>query len=133
AYIVGSTALKEILINRCRQLIFTTALPPIVGAWWLQVLDTVRVDDTARQALRAATHAFRSALHERGICTPGDDHIVPVVIGDAAHAVDAARRLQEAGFDIRAIRPPSVPDGTARLRVSIHADHEVAAIGQVAE
>jgi 8-amino-7-oxononanoate synthase len=58
----------------------------------------------------------------------GDHYIVPVVVGDARLAVRAARQLQERGYDIRAIRPPSVPPGTARLRISLHADHDHATL-----
>jgi 8-amino-7-oxononanoate synthase len=54
----------------------------------------------------------------------GDVYIVPIVLGSEAHAVQAAAQLQEQGFDIRAIRPPTVPPGTSRLRIAIHADHD---------
>ena len=59
-----------------------------------------------------------------GVPALGTEFVVPVVLGDNAKAVRVARRLQEQGFDVRAIRPPSVPPGTARVRISIHAGHE---------
>src|SRR5262249_54717183 len=59
-----------------------------------------------------------------GITAGGDQYIIPAILGDDARANEASQRLQEAGWDIRAIRPPSVPPGTARLRISIHADHD---------
>ena len=59
-----------------------------------------------------------------GIEAPGRDYIVSIIVGDDAYALRVATRLQEANYDIRAIRPPTVPEGTARLRVSIHADHD---------
>jgi 8-amino-7-oxononanoate synthase len=78
---------------------------------------------------------FRNAL----AIAPGD-YIVPVVLGDDARAVAAAEKLQSCGWDVRAIRPPSVPPGTARLRIAIHADHDrdtlaalAAAIREVAQ
>jgi 8-amino-7-oxononanoate synthase len=76
-------------------------------------------------------------LQQHGVTAPGDHYIVPVILGNDGRAWQAAERLQAAGFDIRAIRPPTVPDGTARLRISVHADHEAdilrAAAAAVAE
>jgi 8-amino-7-oxononanoate synthase len=133
AYIVGSRQLKELLINRCRHLIFTTALPPALGAWWLDALQTVAKDDEARRALQERTRLFRTELAARKIAAGGADHIVPIVIGPDAAAVAIASKLQAAGFDIRAIRPPTVPPGTARLRISIHADHEADVLRRLAD
>jgi len=124
AYIVGSRLLKELLVNRCRHFIFTTALPPTVGVWWLDMLDLVAGDQTTRVALQDRVKLLRTELLLRQISVGGSAYIVTLPIGDDADAVDAACRLQANGFDIRAIRPPTVPMGTARLRVSIHADHE---------
>jgi 8-amino-7-oxononanoate synthase len=125
AYIAGSRLLKEVLVNRCRHLIFTTALPPQIGAWWLDALQAVSQDDEARRALHERTRFFRSDLADRKFAAGGTDYIVTIVIGPDAAAVEIASKLQAAGFDIRAIRPPTVPPGSARLRISIHADHEV--------
>ncbi len=133
AYVVGSTALKELLVNRCRHLIFTTALPSVVGRWWLQALERVVRDEAARSRLHRLAQSFRLALHERGIEARGTDYIVSLVLGDDAGAVASAARLQEAGFDIRAIRPPTVPPGTARLRISIHADHDAETLARAAD
>jgi 8-amino-7-oxononanoate synthase len=124
AYICCSALLKEYLVNRCRHLLYTTALPPQVGAWWLEALEHVRTDTVQRQRLHDNARLFRQELEGRGVAALGRDYIVPVVLGDDAHALQAALALQGAGFDIRAIRPPTVPDGTARLRISIHADHD---------
>ena len=124
AYIAGSRLLKDLLVNRCRQLIFTTALPPAIGAWWLDALQAVAKDDEARRALHERTRFFRTELATRKITTGGTDYVVSIVIGADAAALEIASKLQAAGFDIRAIRPPTVPPGTARLRISIHADHE---------
>jgi 8-amino-7-oxononanoate synthase len=66
------------------------------------------------------------------VAAGGAHYIVPVVLGEDGRAVEAARRLQAAGWDIRAIRPPTVSPGTARLRVSIHADHEPETLRAVA-
>jgi 8-amino-7-oxononanoate synthase len=124
AYICGSALLRELLINRCRHFIFTTALPAAVGAWWLEALVRVRADDVGRAALHQAAATFRASLAQHGVHALGGHYIVPVVLGEDRHAVEAARLLQDVGWDIRAIRPPSVPPGSARLRISIHADHD---------
>ena len=64
---------------------------------------------------------------------PGGDYIVPIILNDDRRAVAVAKKLQAAGFDVRAIRPPTVPEGTARLRISIHADHEQSLLEELAE
>jgi len=132
AYVAGSALLKEWLINRCRHFIFTTALPPAIARWWLQRLPQMQADEAARKYLHGAADYFRRALAEHGLSAPGRNYIVPLIVGDDAEAVRMAERLQQAGFDIRAIRPPTVPAGTARLRISIHADHDEATLRQVA-
>ena len=124
AYIVGSRQLKELLINRCRHLIFTTALPPAIGTWWLDALRLVAFDETARVQLRERTRYLRDELAAHRIAVGGTDYIATILLGADAAAVELAKLLQGAGFDIRAIRPPTVPVGTARLRISIHADHD---------
>jgi 8-amino-7-oxononanoate synthase len=124
AYIVGSQLLKELLVNRCRHLIYTTALPPQIGAWWLDALDLVASDDSTRSALGERVQFFRKQMYRRRIAIGGDHYIATVMLGRDADAVTAAQQLQNAGYDIRAIRPPTVPQGTARLRISLHADHE---------
>jgi 8-amino-7-oxononanoate synthase len=124
AYVCGSRLLKDYLVNRCRHLIYTTALPPIVGSWWLEMLERVKPDDEGRRRLHTNGARFREALAGRGIRPAGTEYIVPVLTGDDDRAVRVALKLQERGFDVRAIRPPSVPSGTSRLRISIHADQE---------
>jgi 8-amino-7-oxononanoate synthase len=133
AYICGSQLLRDYLVNKCRHLIFTTALPPAIGAWWLDMLPRVRCDDAGRGTLHANTARFHASLRDRGIPTIGDSYIVPVVLGEDTRAVAVAARLQDLGYDIRAIRPPSVPQGTSRLRISIHADHSPELVDRLAE
>ncbi|OWK34585.1 8-amino-7-oxononanoate synthase [Fimbriiglobus ruber] len=133
AYIACSRLLKDYLINKCRHLIFTTALPAACGQWWLDMMPVVRADETGRAALHANSAHFRKALVNHGITPGGTEYVIPVVLGDNGRAVRAARQVQALGFDVRAIRPPSVPVGTARVRVSIHADHNSAILDQLAE
>ena len=124
AYVAGSRLLRETLVNRCRHFIFTTALPPQIGAWWLDAVKLASTDETSRVALRDRARLFRQAISERRLSAGGTGYIATILLGADDAAVIAARKLQDAGFDVRAIRPPTVADGTARLRVSIHADHE---------
>lgn len=133
AYIAGSKLLREYLINRCRHLIFTTALPPECGRWWLEMLPRVQADGAGRRALHENAALLRAELVKRGVDALGDKYIVPIVLGDDWRAVAAAQTLQEQGYDVRAIRPPSVPPGTARLRVSVHADHAPTVLIDAAE
>ena len=123
AYICGSELLKELLVNRCRHLIFTTALPPALAPHWLETIERTSHDTPGRAALHGNAARFRALLAESGIPTIGTEFVVPVVLGEDARAIAVAKKLQERGFDVRAIRPPSVPADTARLRISIHADH----------
>ena len=124
AYIAGTRLLKELLVNRCRQLIFTTALPPQIGAWWLDSLELVSADDPSRQMLRERCVSFRKECYLRNITVGGQHYVATIVLGPDASTVQAAQSLQNAGCDVRAVRPPTVPPGTARLRIAIHADHD---------
>jgi 8-amino-7-oxononanoate synthase len=124
AYVCASAMLKELLINRCRHFIFTTALPPTVGAWWLDALERVGGDEAGRLALHDNAASFRAKLASHGMAALGADYIAPIVVGTDQAAVHAAAKLQQGGWDVRAIRPPTVRAGTARLRISIHADHD---------
>ena len=133
AYICGSKLLKEYLINRCRHLIFTTALPAAIGAWWRERIPLLQADDASRTLLHLNAAIFRSRLAEYGIAPPGSHFVVPVIVGQDEPAVRAARLLQEQGFDVRAIRPPSVPHGTCRLRISIHANHDPLVLIELAD
>jgi len=137
AYICASALLKQVLINRCRPLLFTTALPAAVAAWWLDALSRIPGDTQGRQRLHDKARLFRQELARHSIVALGEHYLVPVVLGDDGRTAGAAQRLQQAGFDIRAIRPPTVAAGSARLRIAIHADHDLptlrAAAAAVAE
>jgi 8-amino-7-oxononanoate synthase len=132
AYVCGSDLLKGILVNRCRHFMFSTALPPAIGLWWREAISRVRPDNSAREALHHAARYFRRALAEHGVRAIGTEYIVPIIVGSDAEAEHTARQLRQYGWDIRAIRAPTVPKGTARLRLSIHADHTPALLSEVA-
>jgi 8-amino-7-oxononanoate synthase len=133
AFTACSAILKQYLVNRCRHFIFTTALPPAIGAWWNQAIEQVKDGHLARETLHANAAYFRQALAERGIIAQGEHYIVPIILGDNVIVVRTAEALQKEGFDVRAIRPPTVPPGTARLRIAIHADHDQATLTALAD
>ena len=133
AYVCGSKLLKEYLTNTCRHLIFTTALPAAVGEWWRDRIPAVQADDDGRALVRRNAAAFRAALARHGVAAPGADYVVPVIVGADGQSVRAATVLQNQGYDVRAIRPPTVPPGTSRLRISVHADHDPATLERLAD
>jgi 8-amino-7-oxononanoate synthase len=124
AFIACCTDIKRLFVNCSRQFICTTALPPAIAWWWLDAVERVKADDAGRETLHDNAAFFRAELTRHDIPALGSHYIVPVVLGADAQAVQAAQELRTAGWDIRAIRPPTVPEGTARLRISIHADHD---------
>lgn len=122
AYIVTEPIVREMLVNRMRTLLFTTALPPVNLRWSRFVLKRVREMDAKRENLLARSEQLRGGLRRRGYATGGTSQIVPLVVGDNDETVRLAARLRDAGIRVFAIRPPTVPRGTSRLRFSLHAD-----------
>ena len=122
AFVCGSEALRRYLINRARTFIFNTALPPYFAA---QVAAGMRLAATAKtERMHVADLGvfLRNELQANGFDTAGSDsHLVPIVLGSNETALTFASLLQARGYGIRAIRPPTVPVGTARLRVSLTA------------
>lgn len=116
AYAIMDEALREYLINKMRSFIFTTALPPVVVNWSRFVLSKVIGMKKRREHLRKISAKLR-----KGLKSSGDSQIVPLVVGENAAAVALAEKLRKAGLLVFAIRPPTVPAGTARLRFSLTA------------
>ncbi len=121
AFVVCSDDICEYLINFSRSLIFTTALPPVVTAWNLFILERIAGMGELRRRLRQLSATLRDELTAQGLTTAGSTNIVPVIIGDNATSVAMARRMQDQGYLIFAVRPPTVPAGTARFRLSLTA------------
>lgn len=121
AFVAGPAWAIEYLVQRGRPFVFSTAAPPAM-AWAIQAsLDVVRDEPERRVTLRARAARLRARLRAAGLDVDANDsHIVPIHIGSNAVAVAVAETLQSEGFDVRAIRPPTVPEGTARLRVSVN-------------
>jgi 8-amino-7-oxononanoate synthase len=137
AFVAGPRPLVDYLINRCRAFVFTTAPPPLLLHALDAALDRIAAAPQLRRRALDLAERLRRRLAENGALggerPGGAGPIVPLLVGDNGRAVAAAERLAALGFDVRAIRPPTVPPGTARLRVSVHADHTEAEIDSLAE
>jgi 8-amino-7-oxononanoate synthase len=121
AFVVGSQPLIDYLLNTARSQIFSTGLPPISVHWLCFVLRQIPLMQEQRAKVDQMAEQFRTALRAAGLRTDGSSNIVPVLVGDAARAVAAAERICEAGYWVKAVRPPTVPVGTSRLRLSLNA------------
>jgi 8-amino-7-oxononanoate synthase len=124
AYVAGSRALRELLINRCRSFIFTTALPPAVMAMGIAAIDLVKREPERRQALRSNCEQLKTGLTKLGYSI-GNSHsqILPLMIGDATQCMQLSEAVLQRGVFAQGIRPPTVPPGTSRLRVTVMATH----------
>jgi 8-amino-7-oxononanoate synthase len=123
AFVAGPASAIEYLIQRARPFIFSTAPPPAVADALQASLEIIRDEPDRRGRLRRRSRFLRECLIDAGIELPADtSHIIPILIGENTEALAIAQALQDEGFDVRAIRPPSVPAGTARLRISLNAD-----------
>jgi 8-amino-7-oxononanoate synthase len=120
AFVCGSVALREQLINHARTFVFSTAMPPYMAGQIRAALRIAQGMDAERAALLARSRSLEAALRAQGYDTAGSQtQIVPVVIGGNEEALAAAEFLQAEGFAVRAIRPPTVKEGRARLRISV--------------
>jgi 8-amino-7-oxononanoate synthase len=119
AIVTGPSVLCDFLINRGRPFIFATAPPPLVATALCESLAILREEPGRRTRLASlAAHARQAIRKQLDLPTP-HSQILPVIIGESDPAIRIAEMIQTAGFDVRAIRPPTVPAGTARLRISI--------------
>ena len=122
AFVCGGLALREHLINRARTFIFSTAMPPYMAKQIQAALQLARTMDGVRAQLVARSQKLRTTLRACGFdAAQSTTQIVPVVVGGNEDAIAAAEYLQQRGFAVRAIRPPTVKPGQARLRLSITA------------
>jgi len=124
AFVAGSSELREYLINRARTFIFTTALPPAVIAGALEAIELIAQEPRKRQALWDNISFFRKGLQDIGFnILDSTTQIIPILVGDSHRAVRLADDLMEEGIFIQAIRPPTVPEGASRLRITLMATH----------
>ncbi|MFH1798685.1 MAG: 8-amino-7-oxononanoate synthase [Candidatus Omnitrophota bacterium] len=123
AYAAVSSPIKKFLINTCRSFIYSTALPPAVIAANLSALEVVKNEPHRRETLLKNAGYLRGALKEKGFQVRGESQIVPVVIGGNSETVSMSEFLKKKGYWTLPVRPPTVPNGEARLRVSLCFGH----------
>lgn len=124
AFIAGSEALVETLIQLTRTYIYTTALPPAVAAATRASLRLVQTEGWRRQHLQTLIQQFRAGVANIGLTLmQSETPIQPILLGDAATALRWSEKLAERGLWVAAIRPPTVPAGSARLRITLSASH----------
>jgi 8-amino-7-oxononanoate synthase len=133
AFVAGEPEVLEALVQGARAYIYTTAAPPMLSAALLKSLDLIRDDEWRRRHLRELIARLRERLRPaRWRLAPSSTAIQPLVIGEAEEAVTVSERLARDGLLVPAIRPPTVPRGTARLRISLSAAHAVEDVERLA-
>jgi 8-amino-7-oxononanoate synthase len=134
AYVAGPKTLIDALVQRCGGFIYSTAPPPAVLGALDAALDLVPGMDLDRERLLKHAARVRAAAEAREFAVFGSStQILPVGLGSESRALNAARTFEEAGLLAVAIRPPTVSEGTSRLRLSLSAAHEDAVIDRVVE
>ena len=125
AVVAGSARLREWLLNRARAFVFTTGTPPAFAAAALEALRVAREEGWRRDRLRENARRLRAGIRAMGHDAPGDDAspIVPLLLGDAGETVRVGDALRRRGFLVGAVRPPTVPAGGSRLRMTATAAH----------
>lgn len=134
AFVAGTPELVQALIQRARTYIYTTAFPPLLATALLASLDLVRKEGWRRDHLTELVAHLKSHLKlERWSLMPSDTPIQPLVIGENKEALRVAEGLKNAGILVPAIRPPTVPRGSARLRISLSAAHSFEQVRRLVE
>ncbi|AKF79913.1 8-amino-7-oxononanoate synthase [Myxococcus fulvus 124B02] len=123
AYVATSRVVADLLTSRARPFIFSTALPAALCAAAEVAVDAVEKDVELRERLWRNIRRFAEGLRGLGLRAEARSAVFPVILGEPERALDAARRLREAGVLVKAIRPPTVPEGTSRLRFCLSAGH----------
>ena len=124
AFVAGEDALVETLVQRARNYVFTTAMPSALAVATRASLAIAQAEEWRRERLRALVRRFRAGLAAADYPpSASESPIQPLVVGDPARALRMSRALEERGFLVGAIRPPTVPEGTSRLRVTLSAAH----------
>ncbi|MGR3978450.1 8-amino-7-oxononanoate synthase [Acinetobacter sp. 1207_04] len=132
-YLICHSIIRDYLINSMRPLIFSTAQPPICMAWTDFIFKKVLNLNAQRQHLQQISQTLQQAVISKGFDCPSTSHIVPVIIGESTKTVEKAKALQDAGFYIMPVRPPTVPQHSSRLRISLTAQISDVEIAQLAQ
>jgi 8-amino-7-oxononanoate synthase len=137
ALVTTTKILRDFIVNRCRPFIFSTAPSPLMAVAVQEAIAILRDEPERQQRLRSLIASAHREIGARGRWRLSGSQIMPYIVGDNARAMALAAGLQARGFDVRGIRPPTVPAGTARLRISltnnVGEDDVRALLGAVAE
>jgi 8-amino-7-oxononanoate synthase len=124
AYVAGSAGFRELMINRCRSFVFTTSLPPAVMAMGIAALDIVKKEPERRRSLWENCAKLQTGFEALGYSIANSQsQIMPLMVGDADECMRMSEQLLERGIFAQGIRPPTVPRGTSRLRITVMATH----------
>ncbi|ATZ66633.1 8-amino-7-oxononanoate synthase [Acinetobacter haemolyticus] len=118
-YIICDPIIRDYLINKMRPLIFSTALPPISMAWSDFIFNKVLNMQQQRQHLAEISQFLQKAVIAKGFSSPSSSHIIPIIVGESNAAIEKARYVQQQGFYAMPVRPPTVPQNSSRLRISL--------------
>lgn len=118
-YIICDSIIRDYLINKMRPLIFSTALPPISMAWSDFIFNKVLSMQQQRQHLAENSQYLQQAVIAKGFSSPSSSHIIPIILGESQAAIEKARYVQQQGFYAMPVRPPTVPQNSSRLRISL--------------
>jgi 8-amino-7-oxononanoate synthase len=132
-FVLAPKVIRDFLVNRSRPFIFATAPSPLTAAITRAALELSRSKPERRERLAALVRFAGLELRRRCRIEPSGSHIIPVIIGADSAAVAMAAALQRKGYDIRAIRPPTVPEGTARLRLAVTLNVDEATVADLFE
>ncbi len=134
AFIAGSEALIDHIVNEGRTYLFTTAMSPAIAEAAREALQRVREDEWRRESLSRRIAQFRKGARELGLpMMESDTPIQPLVVGDAANTMRISESLMNRGLLVTAIRPPTVPKGSSRLRITLSAGHDESQVRQLLE
>lgn len=133
AFVAGRAALKAWLWNRARSFVFSTGLSPASSAAASRSLAYLAEHPELPARVVSLAGRLRSRLEAGGVRAAGFGHVVPIVIGDPREAMDAAAAIRAAGVAVHAVRPPTVPEGTSRIRLTVTAAHEPSDVDEAAD
>ncbi|KXZ71131.1 8-amino-7-oxononanoate synthase [Acinetobacter venetianus] len=132
-YIICDSIIRDYLINKMRPLIFSTALPPISMAWSDFIFNKMLSMQQQRQHLVEMSQYLQHAVIEKGFYSPSSSHIIPIIVGESQAAIEKAKYVQQQGFYAMPVRPPTVPQNSSRLRISLTSLVQKAELEQLVE
>ncbi|MFH0774726.1 MAG: 8-amino-7-oxononanoate synthase [bacterium] len=132
-YVACTPVMKDYLINSCRSFIYSTASPPPVIAANIEGINLIKEEPERRELLLAKARYLKEALLKKGLTAKGDFQILSVIFGDEKRTIDYAQHLAEEGFWSQAIRPPTVPEGACRIRISVNFHHSYEVLDRLAK